>query len=243
MKPIPFPPVAAICAMALITALVLHAEANSFAGTAAMATPRANHTATLLQDGKVLVAGGYFNDTTGNIYPTTVQIFDPQTGTWAATGNMRHGRAHHTATRLPNGKVLVVGGYNYDGTAPFQQPELFDPVTGTWSDTAPIGVGGNDLYNRYDHTATLLADGRVLVAGGGGTLLASSIGSAKLFDPTTGTWTTTSPMNSARGGHTASLLPDGRVLVEGGMSQSSYATKYAEVYDPATGAWAPAGDM
>ncbi|WP_437678242.1 kelch repeat-containing protein [Sorangium sp. So ce131] len=174
---------------------------------------RENHTATLLLDGRVLVAGG--RGTSGVL--ASAELFLPATGTWVLTSPMSAARAEHTATLLRSGEVLVVGG----ATA-----ELYRPATNTWSPAAPPTVG------RTRHTATLLEDGTVFVTGGrvGG----ASAASAERYDPVSNSWTSRAPMARARNDHAAVRLLDGRVLVVGGGGDS-------EVYDPAADAWsAPA---
>jgi WD40 repeat protein len=187
-----------------------------------MTTTRRSHTATLLTNGKVLVAGGY------NVNPTAnAELYDPGTGQWAATGNMTTARLWHTATLLPNGKVLVAGG---SGDGVLASAELYDPTTGQWTATGSMATA------RLWHTATLLPNGKVLVAAGAdeGFIVLSS---AELYDPATGLWTATGSMTTARVDHTATLLPNGKVLVAGGSGAS------AELYDPTTGQWTVTGSM
>jgi len=151
----------------------------SWIPTGSMNTPRVNHTATLLLNGKVLVAGGYNAGTILN----SAELYDPASGTWSVTGSLNTARFWHTATLRPDGRVLVTGGGRNLNTA-----ELYDPNTGTWSITASLNTG------RYRHTATPLPDGKVLVTGG---FTGSSTSgrcpcidfvtnSAELYDPATG---------------------------------------------------------
>ena len=187
---------------------------------------RYEHTTTLLPSGKVLFAGGYGNN---SFYPNA-DLFDPATGTWTATGPLAVERFQHTATLLPNGDVLVAGGGNgsFIPTS-LSSTELYHPAAGTWTTTKPLNTA------RRDHTATLLANGKALVAGG---LINGNIrvASAELYDPAIGAWTATSPLNTARNAHTATLLPNGKVLVAGGLNYP-VSLSSAELYDPDSGTW------
>src|SRR5438093_4718946 len=144
---------------------------------------------------------------------------------WTPTGTMEEGRSGYTATRLLDGRVLVVGGC-CDPTSGYglAAAEVYDPSTQAWS------AMGNTVA-RYGHTATLLPDGTVLVAGGyGGD---SPLASSEVFHPSTGTWTPTGGMIEARAYHTATLLGGGRVLVAGGsFARSGAPLASAELYDP-----------
>jgi hypothetical protein len=123
---------------------------------------------------------------------------------------------------LPNGKILVAGGYNVSGNrfTTLDSAELYDPATGTWSLT------GNLNIPRTDHAAALLPNGKVLVAGGYiyGSVPPVSLNSAELYDPTTGTWSVTANLGTPRRAHTATLLPNGKVLVAGGDNQGTLAS-------------------
>ncbi len=192
--------------------------------TGSMVTPRRNHTAVRLLDGRVLVVAG--NSVTGDNL-TSGELYDPATGTWSATAKMI-GDGGDTATLFRDGKVLVAG----------DSAQLYDPATGTWTATAKMVHGAN--YVDADATKTLLGDGKVLVAGGNG---------AQLYDPDSGTWTVTGKMNIPRIRHMATLLPDGKVLVAGGWVEGELiggdppSTDSAEVYDPVTGSWTEIADM
>jgi hypothetical protein len=172
--------------------------------------------------------GGYPNQNTAEGEDAVLSRNTPASGTWTATGSMGTARYEHTATLLPNGKVLVAGGLNGLSSA-----ELYDPASGTWTATGSMGTA------RYEHTATLLPNGKVLVAGG---YNGPALSSAELYDPASGTWTATGSMGTARGEHTATLLPSGKVLVAGGFDLSN-ALSSAELYDPVTGTWTATGSM
>jgi WD40 repeat protein len=207
--------------------------AGAFTPARSMGMARAGHTATLLRNGKVLIAGD------GGFGPTA-EIYDPAGDSFTPTGSMAFGRLGHTATLLPNGKVLVAGSRS--ATA-----EVYDPATGSFTLTGSMGTA------REHHTATLLPDGRVLVVGGtyfiqnpDGTFTFVTLATAEVYDPTTGTFTPTGSMGTAREHHTATLLPDGRVLVVGGGASGgsfSGALATAEIYNPATGSFTPTGSM
>jgi len=142
---------------------------------------------------------------------------------WSVTGSLNSARYGQTANLLPDGKVLVAGGYNGGALV---SAELYDPATGKWTMTGSLRDG------RLYHTATLLPDGMVLVAGGQSLLQqGSEIQSAEFYDPSTGVWTVTGNLNTARTLHTATLLLTGKVLAAGGSSFSS-STASAELYDP-----------
>jgi WD40 repeat protein len=225
-------------AAGLALAQLCQGASVGFENTGNLGHARANHTATLLPDGKVLVAGG--ENGTNDL--TSTELYDPASRTWTSTDSLADGRHYHTATLLLNGKVLVVGGIDFGGE--LANAELYDPASGTWTAT------GNLHVKRHAHTATLLPDGKVLVAGGVQGATGSgytSITSAELYDPASGTWTVTGSLATARGDHTATLLSSGKVLVAGGRPTFSGAGNpriaSAELYDPASGTWTSTGSL
>ena len=189
---------------------------------------RISHTATLLSDGRVLVTGGLDFDSPQRVLKSA-ELYDPATGTWSQTADMAVAREWHTATLLPDGKALVVGG---GGNVLYHQAELYDPDSGTWSFTAPLG------RQLAFQTATLLQDGEVLIAGGvlgGGDVSHFGV----LYNVANDVWNQTDNLAHRRYLHTATLLQDGTVLVAGGFNyHPQYHTlQNAELYDPVSAIW------
>jgi len=232
---------------------------GTFAPTGSLTAIRWGKTATLLQDGRVLVAGGYnCGDAGSDGVWASAELYDPGTGTFSATGSMDEPRSRHTATLLADGRVLITGGitgqspvasvsvvfasYEHAMTAEtaesitLSSAEVYDPKTGAFSGTGSMG----DF--RDSHTATLLGDGRVLVVGGGGEGYASRT-STEVYHPATGVFSRTGSLKSGRWLHTATLLQDGRVLITGGRSPHDSDYDTAELYDPATGTFTLTGSM
>jgi len=150
--------------------------------TEAMTTDRLSHTATLLPNGLVLVAGGQV--ALPNISTRSAELYDPATGMWTPTGSMQQtARFAHSATRLLDGQVLIAEG-TVGGSVHVASAELYDPNTGTFTPTGPLNIA------RSGHAATLLPDGRVLVVGGaaGSDEVSGHLDSAELYDPDTGAW-------------------------------------------------------
>jgi len=194
------------------------ADASSWSYTGSLNTPRSSHTATLLSDGKILVAGG--GNLSGNAFHPldSAELHDPVTGTWSITGRLKVPRDGHTATLLGDGRVLVVGGAISGGA------ELYDPKEGKWRLTQSLQGA------RYGHTATLLGNGKVLVAGGYDELT-DPINTAVLYNPDTDTWSLTGNFNTdGDGPPTATLLQNGKVLI-------TRRGESPELYDPDAGTW------
>jgi hypothetical protein len=224
------------CGLALVVLVVVGAAACAHAqpqwtSLRPLAGRRKGHTATLLADGRVLVAGGVYGGFGGPGELATVEIYDPGTGNWTSTGSLQVARQLHTATLLEDGRVLVAGGV--DGSY-LDSCELYDPSTGTWASTGALGNA------RQEHTAVRLLDGRVLVVGGEGRR--TTFLTAELYDASTGRWRPTqfNLTTPHATGHVSVRLASGLVLVTGGFP-GPQAT--AEVFDPATEMWTPTGTM
>jgi hypothetical protein len=204
---------------------------SGFGPTGDMSTARTAHTATVLQSGKVLVAGGdacLFSNYYGDCPLSSAEVYDPGAGTFATTGSMSVNRVFHTATLLANGKVLVAGGH--DASA-----ELYDPTSGAFTATGSMSVG------RNSHTATLLANGRVLIVGGQN--VSGTLATAELYDPNSGTFTAAGTLAAPRTSCTATLLANGKVLIAGGSDSAGAPVATTELYDPGTGSFSAASSM
>ncbi len=214
---------------------VYNPDSGTWSATFPMKNPRCYHTATMLPNGKVLIAGG------GS---SCAELYDPAAGKWAVTGEMSDNRSRHTATLLANGTVLIAGGELNEGDYQYlSSAALYYPATETWTPTVAMST------SRSVHTATLLPNGKVLVAGGyiGRTGVGAQTAqmSAEEYDPTSETWTTTGSMHDPRAAHSATVMTDGKVLVAGGCSNDNGngAQASADVYNPNTGTWVRVGAL
>ena len=211
------------------------ALAGAWSRTGPLVTPRDSHTATLLNDGQVMVAGGFNRTPEASTYLASSELYNPVSGSWSNTaGPLKNPRAGHTATLLNTAQVLVVGGRN--SSTYLSSSELYNPDLKFWRYTL-----GALSTPRTGHTATLLNDGRVLVVGGEMTSSAYHV-TAWYYDPGTETYGGIVPPLATREGHTATLLANGKVLVAGGRNGSGYVPD-SEVYDPIFTRWDPAGPL
>ncbi len=200
---------------------------GTFTASGSVTFIRIAHTATLLAGGMVLIAGG----AAGGSAASSARLYDATAATFTATGSMTSPRAYHTAILLPSGKVLLAGGEGNTVPNPtLASADLYDPSAGTCTATGSMTVA------RAYHTATLLNNGKVLVAGGSASQV-GTLASADLYDPGAGIFTATGSMTVARSQHTATLLSNGKVLIAGGGVAST------ELYDPSTGTFTATGNM
>ena len=193
----------------MASAELLDRGATAFRPTGAMAVARSSHVGALLPDGRVLVMGGSTGGE-GSQVRASAEVYDPGTGTWAATDGLTVPRHKLAALGLADWRVLVIGGSDeQDAFGRYRSTELYDPATGAFRRASDMGAP------RYKITAAVvrLADGRVLVAGGAP--------AAELFDPATGTFTSVEGSGSVdRSFIAAVLVQDGSVLVTGGYDES-----------------------
>lgn len=195
-------------------------------------SPSYRHAGVTLQDGRAVTTGG----TAMNSSFTIIRAFDEPSMSWSTIGDMVDRRERHTSTVLDDGRVLSAGGYSYhliSGGAEYallDSAEIFNPATGASALTGCMATP------RLDHTATRLANGKVLVAGG--SPWTTPFADSEIYDPCTGTWSPTGALALARAGHNATLLLDGRVLVTGGAL-----TRTTELYAPAAGTWSAGSPM
>jgi len=227
----------ALClALLLVASNTLCAQTWSFTGS--MLQTRIYSTATLLPNGQVLIVGGYHRGTTGI---AQAELYNPTTGTFSATGSLNTGRYSATATLLNNGKVLVAEGQN---SGPLASAELYDPSTGTFTVTGSLSCA-------CGRVPTLLPNGRVLFSGGFDATTGTALSSAELYNPTTGTFSPTGNLKVARAGPSSTLLPNGKVLIAGGVFYTGtppynlvvHYLASAEIYDPTSGTFSLTGSL
>lgn len=211
------------CGGVTAAAEVFDPSTGKWSSTGPMRAARGNLTATLLPNGKVLVAGGI---NAANNPLATAELYNPSTGKWTATGSLNVARDEHTATLLATGKVLAAGGENTAGVTT-NRTELYNPSTGKWTFT------GNLNASRLEHTVTMLMNGNVLIAGGNNVTVNATkvLGTVELYNPSTGAWTKTGSMSSARVGHSSTLLGSGKVLAAAGSGANTELAS-AEIYTP-----------
>jgi Kelch motif len=222
------------------TAELYDPSTGTWSSAASMNVARSRHVAVLLDNGRVLVAGGR---TASGVHTASTEIYDPSSDTWAATAPMSVGRDNFTGTLLADDRVLVSGGVGGDGSGARveKSAEIYDPALGQWT------PAGNMSKRKFNHAAVRLDDGRVLVVVGAseaGDCIYSA--TAEIFSPATGDWQATDPMATPRGLPALALLPTGDVLVAGGLTLPATcvpATPSAELYDASSMRWGTTAAM
>ena len=204
--------------------------------------PRAQGNLILLPDGRALATGGGIEGSPGWGSTASVELFDPTKGVWTIGPPMSVSRARHTATLLPGGDVLVTGGattFHGEVGSVTATAEIYSPRTNSWRAAAPMSIP------RYVHQAALLADGRVLVAGGWSATSSAdaSKASVEIYDPVANRWAATGSLVTARAEFVMVRLLDGRLLAVAGVDRSYHLTGSAETYDPAIGTWHLTGKL
>jgi hypothetical protein len=219
----------------LASTIIFDPITSSFSGGPVMGTARCNHTATLLPNGQVLISGGLGLVDSSLIHLSSAELYDPVANVFTPTGSMVNARSGYnagfTTTLLPGGKVLVVGDDSSTTSA-----ELYDSSTGVFTST------GSMTASRWNLSATLLGNGKVLVAGLGFSLT----GSADLYDLASGAFTSVGSFGEIMGYHTAILLSDGTVLIAGGGPDGgpyNSGSTYAWIYDPSNGSVQDTGSL
>jgi hypothetical protein len=203
---------------------------NAVRDLAPMTERRSGHTATLLPDGRVLIAGGYDGE-----YHASIEVFDPRTGETRPAGSLLEGRSGHTANLLQDGRVLFIGGVGRGWTF-LRSAEIYDPATRRSRAVGPMSVP------RESHTSTSLTDGRVLVVGGhnGRRQNMEVYASAEVFNPATNVFESVGGLATARHKHDAIRLADGRVLVLAGADRTDRGHYTStEIFTPETGRFTP----
>ena len=201
----------------------------------------------VLGDGRVLIVGGYDSNATSSTFsiePLDItETYNPDSGEWRTFAPMNEVAMEQALVRLSDGRVMAVGGFddpnNMSGTA---RAEIFDPETDIWTLTGAMNIP------RTFPEAIALSDGRVLVAGAGGsqTAVTDNVPNSETYEPATGEWTFTGAMSVSRAGHTLTLLPDGRVLAAGGgasLGQGYVLHSATEIFDPVTNTWSPGPEL
>jgi hypothetical protein len=203
-----------------------------------MTAPRRHHVATLLKDGRTFITGGIQLRGSGFGASPNTEIYDPLTNTFSESSRMAEGRWLHTATLLKDGRVLIVGGRNNNCTErcpiySLNSTEIFDPATGSIAPTGSLNI------SRYNHSATLLDDGRVLILGGETTENLGTdndqVGPTEIYDPTTGQFSKWTNLVLPRSSHAVTLLNNGKLWLTGGYRISGMVTQRTELFDPSTG--------
>jgi hypothetical protein len=216
--------------LALGLFLCSHCAIAQWIGYPSMSTTRAGHTSTALEDGRLLVAGGW--DYSINL--SSAEVYDPISNAWTSVPSMDSEHYNARAVRLEDGNVLIIAGFT--GVFNTEACELFNPTDNVWESAGFLSQG------RSYFTATKLNDGKVLVVGGyDGT---NNLNSCEIYNPQTNTWSAAASINTARSYHTANILPDGKVLIAGGFNPNAgFQLSSVEIYDPSNDSWSAGSPM
>ncbi|HXS99929.1 MAG TPA: kelch repeat-containing protein, partial [Elusimicrobiota bacterium] len=206
---------------------------GTWTAAAPMAAGRMQAAATLLKDGRVMVAGGFQFSASTSL--ASAELYDPVAGTWSPTGPMGVARTAESLVTLNDGRVLAAGGALGQTLPETASAEIYDPATNAWTATASMSSG------VFSAPTALLPDGRVLLAGGG-TRAGTDLSIAQIFDPVAGTWTSM-PMSAPHTDGGATVMADGRVLVAAGTTANSVFTAVAEIFNPVTNTWTTAASL
>lgn len=228
--------IALVVVLILAMNITVFAASGTWSPAGSVRTARDGHTATLLPNGSIVVAGGENN----NQALASTEVYSQ--GSWKYSGNLNVARANASAVLLPNGSILVAGGCTggclSSATA---SAEIYNPISGAWTKT------GSMAKARTYFSLLLLPSGSVMALGGCTGLNANGCSgvtaAAEIYNPSTGKWSSTGAMNAARGSLTATLLPNGKVLAAGGINGADNPIPSAELYDLATGKWTITGKM
>jgi N-acetylneuraminic acid mutarotase len=215
----------------LASAEIYDPAVQAFIPISSMSSARSQHTATLLQNGLVLMAAGV-KESNIVVWLNTSELYDPTRQLFTSVGNLNHARVDHTASLLPSGKVLVAGGVDSSST-PLTGGEVFNPATGTWANTANSMTSGH-----AEHAAATLPSGKVLVMGGSSD---ATGGQVESYDPVTNRFTRVKNLLVGRNYVAGTVLPTGQALVVGGLATQSAPIASPELYDPASDTWSTTG--
>ncbi len=222
----------------VVTAMeALDLDSRTWSTLGDSASKRFFHSAALLGDGRVLLAGGCTNSDCSAV-TNMVELFAPGNGMLTSPVSLSTGRAAMSSAVLGDGRVLLAGGCTSASCT--GESEIFTPTS------TSLDPAGTMTSARGRAATVILADGRVMAIGGCTTIGCTSVlSSAEIYDPVANTWTATGPMATARAGHFAARLSDGRVLVGGGCADQvcSEVLRSAEIFDPVTGTFSPAGQL
>lgn len=225
------------------TAEIYYPDTKRFLETSPMISSRSNHTAIMLPDGRVFVAGGFG---TGDVITGNAEIFLSTASRWMAAATMPGGceRAIHASAQLRDGRILLIGGVNASG--PLSTVARYDPALNTWDcgSVTPIGTGtAGGVTALRSHSATVMFDGRILVAGGNDGL--GEANKSYIYDPVANTWTLTNglPLLEPRFNHTATVLPNGNVMISGGSQKFGNIPQSIETYHVNASSWVTGGGV